>query len=74
MFRPQIKAYINSRFGTHSYAGEPYARTPEARNLLSEVEEMEAELHVALFQEDYQEAARLRDRIRSLRNKLRSEI
>jgi len=73
VFRTEIAAYLQSRYGAAHYVGDPYIPNPSIRKILSRVAEAEADLHIALSEEDYERAARLRDTIRELRRGIGGE-
>jgi len=63
-------AFLDSRFGSFSYIGEPYFKDPESRDIARRVEELHEDLMLAVEQEDYERAARLRDEAERLRKRL----
>jgi|YNPBryantNP2012_1023418.scaffolds.fasta_scaffold92484_2 protein arginine kinase activator len=70
VFRKEVVAFLNARFGSSSYRGEPYFKDPESREIAQRVEELQEDLALAVEQEDYERAARLRDEAERLRKRL----
>lgn len=72
VFRKEILAFLDSRFGSFTYPGEPYFKNPESRDIARRVEELHEDLMLAVQQEDYERAARIHDEAEKLRRRLLS--
>jgi protein arginine kinase activator len=67
VFRPYIKHIIKSVQGGHLHTGKKPLRLNKKVALSDKIQELESSLNLALMQEDYHEAARIRDLLLGLR-------
>ncbi|MEO0180014.1 MAG: UvrB/UvrC motif-containing protein [candidate division WOR-3 bacterium] len=70
VFRDEIRAFLDSRFGSSGYSGQPYVKNQKAGELVKRFEELQKELAIAIELEDYERAAMLRDEINKMRRRL----
>ena len=61
VFKPYIKHIVKSVHGGDSHTGKQPLRLNEKEIKRQEIENLESSLKIALMQEDYQEAAKVRD-------------
>lgn len=69
-FEPYIRQILKSVQGTFQHTGKEPKRLSMADAIKHQREELESKLRIALMQEDYLEAAKLRDTLNSIREDL----
>jgi protein arginine kinase activator len=67
VFRPYLNHIIKSVQGGHVHTGKKPLRQDKKEVLIDRIHELESNLKLALMQEDYHEAARIRDLLIQLR-------
>jgi protein arginine kinase activator len=66
VFRDELLQLLENIHGETRHVGKTPRRLPESRQTQAELLQLRKQLHVAVHQEKYEEAARLRDQIRKL--------
>ncbi|MFL5339682.1 MAG: UvrB/UvrC motif-containing protein [Gemmataceae bacterium] len=66
VFREELLPLLENIHGDTRHAGKAPRRHPQARQTLSELTRLRRQLQTAVSQEAYEEAAKLRDQIRTL--------
>ena len=70
-FYENLKGYLKRIHGTYVYHGRPYRRkSVPVENIIEEKLSLERELKEAVESEDFERAAKLRDRIKELNEKI----
>lgn len=70
-FREPLGAYLMKKLGRAQYAGDAPEQAGEQVSLRMERDKMKQRLHRAVEEENYEQAALLRDRIRALNERIR---
>lgn len=65
-FRDELLPLLENIHGDTRHAGKTPRRLPQIRQTLGELTQVRKQLQQAITREDYEEAARLRDRIRQM--------
>ena len=65
-FEDEISPLLESIHGARSHSGKAPKRMPEARQAQQQLTQLRKKLQTAVVREDYEEAAKIRDRIRDL--------
>jgi protein arginine kinase activator len=65
-FRHELMPLLESIHGDTKHQGKTPRRLPQTKHAQSELTKLRQELHQAVSQEDYEAAARIRDKIRQL--------
>lgn len=65
-FRDELSALLENIHGETRHCGKAPRRRPQTKKLESELSQLRKQLQQAVVKEAYEEAARLRDRIRNL--------
>ncbi len=65
-FRDELLPLLENVHGETRHAGKTPRRLPQTRQAQSELIQVRKQLQLAITREDYEEAARLRDRIRQM--------
>jgi protein arginine kinase activator len=66
VFREELKPLLENIHGDVKHAGKMPRRAPRARQVRAELAQLRKQLQQAVTRENYEEAARLRDRIKQL--------
>lgn len=69
LFKPELLSLLESVHGDTKHSGKTPRRAPRAKTALTELTQLRHSLQTLVNEEKYEEAARIRDRIRELEDK-----